>query len=274
MIIDRFCIFSTWEPRPETPETLGRRALETLDALSLISPHFQNWQISDERINLVRLSENGADDEALRKAADEIEIPLEKARDRMAEFVEYGVRRNDFDEPEPGGGYWISATAGKIIPPPQRYVSFSAHGAGRPSPAGLRFAELTTDGTLAPDPEIVAYPVFKSALKSIVAAWDPGYACAYPDDLFEFWHEPYAHSIDLAWMTYLSPNLAKSVTPPEHVLVEKIGNGGILMIAATETFDAENPEHMKAACAIVDSLTDLNARMAAEVARFFRQPTR
>jgi len=73
------------------------------------------------------------------------------------------------------------------------------------------------------------------------------------------WHQPHKLDLDLAWMTYLSPPRARKVTPPRGVLVEHTDDGGLLMMAAEETFDTANPKHMAAARSILASLTELNA---------------
>jgi hypothetical protein len=110
-----------------------------------------------------------------------------------------------------------------------------------------------------PDPAIVSYPVFKAALMSIVAAWEVRAAHAYSRRLSQLWAKPHSLFCDLAWMTYLSPELAQKVTPPVDVLVEHTDNGGLLMIAAEDTFDTANAKHMAAARSITSALEGINA---------------
>jgi hypothetical protein len=51
------------------------------------------------------------------------------------------------------------------------------------------------------------------------------------------------------------------------VIVERLANGGLLMLATTQTFDVENPVHMAAARAMAAAIAPLNALPWAERAR-------
>jgi len=251
---NEFKIFSSWNPRPETPAGLGHRMLKTLDALRDISPHFRDWSFSDHRLRISDLLDE--DSEVILEKLRESRIPIESARERMTEVVEFGVRQGDFGEPEPNGGYTI--TASNIFENSPYGVSVQVHGGGIVDPrAGYRSAEFKTGSN--PTPEIIAYSLFKQTLKSIVAAWDVRHAQAYSGALREFWNKPSKLFLDLAWMTYLSPELAEQVTPPSDALVERTEDGGLLMIAAEETFDTKNPQHMAAARNILSVLEDVNA---------------
>ncbi|HTW36573.1 MAG TPA: Imm52 family immunity protein [Rhizomicrobium sp.] len=262
MEVNEFQIFSSWEPRAETPKQLGQRTLQTLDALSKISPLFSNWWFMD----LVT--------PALEKDWENPEtylFPLSEVRGRMTEIVEDGVRRGDYREPEPAGGYSVIAFNG--IGASAQKVSFNAHGGGIVDPrAGRRNAEFKTGGAYPPDPTITSYPIFKAVLETIVSAWDVGYAQAYSTDLRKFWNKPQKFFLDLAWMTYLSPTLAAQFTPPAGVPVERMDNGGLLLIATEETFDVSNVGHMAAAESITDELALINAEKEKEWARLW--PTR
>jgi hypothetical protein len=250
----RFSIFSSWDPRPETPAGLGLRMLKNLDLLSRISPYFKDWWFMDHSLNVEDMLDE--DDDVIEEKLRESLRPLTTMRGRMTEMVELGVRRGDFGEPEPNGGYTI--TADNSIDASPHYVSLQAHGGGIVDPrAGYRSAVLETAAD--PDPAIIAYPLFKEVLKSLVAAWDVRHAQAYSGMLEKLWNEPSKLFLDLAWMTYLSPELAEEVTPPSDVLVEHMDGGGLLLIAAEETFDTDNPKHVAAARSILKALEDVNA---------------
>jgi hypothetical protein len=59
-------------------------------------------------------------------------------------------------------------------------------------------------------------------------------------------------------ITDLSAPLAAQISPPEDILVEHPEGGGLLLIAAEETFDIFNPQHMAAARRIRAALAPLN----------------
>jgi hypothetical protein len=217
--------------------------------LSHISPYFGDWQFLDRSLDPMEMTEENQH---------EYVIPFEDARTRMTQVFEIGVRRNDFREPDPAGGY--SATASNGEEDESRRASLMAWGGGRLDPrAGLRVAEFRTAYDAFPDPAIVTYPVFKAALASVISAWDVRNAQAYSDELRKHWHQPHKLFLDLAWMTYLSPELAEGYVPPGDVLVERTDNGGILLIAAQETFVTANERHMQAAQNIRSSLAEINA---------------
>jgi hypothetical protein len=71
------------------------------------------------------------------------------------------------------------------------------------------------------------------------------------------WDSPRLN-FDLDWMVYLSAPLAARIAPPKNVAFERMEGGGLLLIAAEETFDTENPQHMAASHAIRDALAPLN----------------
>jgi hypothetical protein len=64
----------------------------------------------------------------------------------------------------------------------------------------------------------------------------------------------------------LSEPLARKIAPPDDVLVEHAGDGGLLMIAAEEKFDTANPSHMAAARSILRSVQSLNDEFEREAA--------
>jgi hypothetical protein len=266
MNANEFTILSTWDPRPETSETLGQRMLNNLTALSGIAPFFRRWRLLDMNIDIEKLIES--DSRAEMEAAPS--FALDKVRVSIAKVVERGVRRGDDGKPEPAGGYTINASNGEQG---SRYVSLTGRGGGILDPrAGLRYAEFRTSSTETPDPAIVAYPVFKAALLSVALAWDVNHAQAFSDDMRKFWNAPFKWDLDLAWMTYLPADLAQKVSPPRDVVVERTNDGGLLLIAAEETFDVKNARHMAAARSILASLADLNAEMRARAERLWPGP--
>lgn len=226
--------------RQESAAEIGRRFLNTLDALSNINPRFGSW-------GLVDLEGEPREDGFFR---------LKDVRSNLKEIVERGVRRDDFGTPEPERGYTISAYNHVESPKTDSFsvdVRVSA-GSDIPYSSGAQFE---TGWYVFPDPEIVTYPVFKAVLMTLARDWELTYALAYSQELSDGWDDP-PLKFDMAWMTYLSAPLAAQVVPPHDVVVEWTPDRGLLMIAAEQTFDTANPEHVAAAYRIRDALAPLN----------------
>ena len=107
-----------------------------------------------------------------------------------------------------------------------------------------------------PDADIISYQIFRSALQAIVDAWEPFVAGAYSQQLIQL----YAGDsfFPPAWIQYLNPWLAEKITPPSTALSEHLPNGGLVMSATTETFDVDNPAHLKAAQDMAAAMAPLN----------------
>ena len=244
---------SAW--RKETPAEIGQRFVHTLDRLSTINRNFRSWgflgmDLSQEQLEALK---DSSPEELGLKARD---LPLEEWRSRMTEIVEQGVVTDDYGEPEPALGYGVHAFDDwQNVRERTTRVEVNVHGGGNPNT--WRRAGFRTAMGVDPDPEIVTYPVIKSVLLTLVSDWDLTYALACCSALSKEWDYP-ALNFDLQWLTYLSAPLAEQITPPGDVLVEKMSRGSLLLIAAEETFDAANRQHMAAAERIRDALAPLN----------------
>jgi hypothetical protein len=246
-------IRSDLPPRPEDPAALGTRLLNTLDALSRIDASvFHDWEI------------------VTYPAA--ASLPMETARPRITSIIEKAVYRNDLRQPRPDQGY----TAGALVINDDKSRNISLRiNAGGTKKGG---SSLETGGwKVFPDPAIVTYPLFKAALLAIVANWPPIWACAYAfrsntisvpvsypggvqgsrlEGLPMIASDPtFQDSIfHIPWIAYLSARLAADVTLPPEIVCERTPDGGLLMIATEERLDPENPEHLRRARAIVETM--------------------
>jgi hypothetical protein len=246
MEVNQFKIYSQWSWREETPDELGERVLRNLDALAAISPLFRDWTFLD-------LFRNGL--EMTKENIQEFLFPLDEFRTRMTQMVERGVRKDDDWQPNPERGYSLVAFCGEDHS--SQAVILKVSGGGI-YPVTDHEAIFETSNSIAADPAIVAYPVFKAVFLSLVESWDVDWARAFSSELRSHWKETYLQRFDLAWMTYLSAPFARRIVPPKDALVEQMKDGGLLLIAAEETFDASNPKHMAAAQSIADALEPLN----------------
>jgi len=247
----RYFIRSRWQGRTETPPTIGAKFVKTLDALSAIDSIFANWEVTD----LPKMSS----------------IHLDAARPRIAAMIESNVVRDDYDEPCPDDGYHAIASAGRFKDP--RSLTFKVDAGGEFNGGTLlEFAEHD----VAIDLAIVTYPLFKAALLAINAIWLAPWACAqsfrsgavsvpidfggmqatrldsvpqvpseptFPDTIF---HIP--------WIAYLSAPLAAGLELTPEILTERTPDGGLLMTATTERLDPTNPEHVRRARILAETM--------------------
>jgi hypothetical protein len=251
----RYAVRGCWAgPANEKPALIGAKFLHTLDSLSGIDPLLTGWQV----FRNWKITE----DEQPRT------IPLAVARNRVVEIVEAGVVYDDFDKPAPRRGYSVCASAGARGP---RRVAFSAS-------TGNQFFQLEFgEHYLASDLSVVTYPLFKGALLAISAAWDAQWAYAHacrneavkvpidfapgvpafiiesaiPVPLDPTFPKSIFH---VPWMAYLSAERAVGVKLTREVLTERTPDGGLLMIATTERLDPTNPEHVRRARILAETL--------------------
>ena len=247
----RFFIRSGWWGRVDPTAAIGGKFLKTLDALASIDPTFADWKISD-----VRNSSS---------------LPLAAARPRIVSVIEDNVVRDDFDEPSPVYGYHAIARAGEFRDPRSVRLKVDA-GSKYSGGTCLEFGEYD----VAPDPAIVTYPMFKAALLAINAVWRPAWACAqccrsgairvpielgaaqgfmlkgapqvpgdptFPDSVF---HIP--------WLAYFSAPLSAGLTVTPEILTERTSDGGLVMSASEDRLDPTNPEHVRRARILAETL--------------------
>jgi hypothetical protein len=60
----------------------------------------------------------------------------------------------------------------------------------------------------------------------------------------------------IAWMAYLSTPLASDLILPPEIQTERLPDGGLLMIATEERLDPTNPEHVRRARTLAETLIE------------------
>jgi hypothetical protein len=227
----RYSIVLVRSQHHETPAEIGKKFLETLDALCAIDPLFTDWKVLD--------------------FAAMAKLPLAAARPRIAMIVEGGVVRDDYDQAEPASGYSaIGVTDNSIA---SRIVKLTAD-AGAVFPRSTVMLQIG-DPLVPTDPAIVSYPRFRQALLTMAALWQPAwsYACAFRMDYWKGPIVPGAPVISyspfhIPWIAYLGPKLATGfVVPRADVRIEHAQGGGLLLSATEDRFDPANPEHLRRA---------------------------
>lgn len=195
-------------------------------------------------------------------------MPLAAGLKRIVEIVESGVYIDDFNKPRPEYGHSVHAVAGARGP---GRVAFSV------STSRQSFAPSFGEYNLASDLSIVTYPRFKAALLAINSAWDAqwAYANARRNDVVKvpvaFASGVPAFRVDSAppvpldstfpksvfhvpWIVYLAAERAGGVTLTGKILTERTPEGGLVMSATTDRLDPTNPEHVRRARGLAETL--------------------
>jgi len=58
----------------------------------------------------------------------------------------------------------------------------------------------------------------------------------------------------IPWIGYLSASLSTGVKLPPEIATERTGDGGLLMIATDDRLDPANPEHLRRARIVADTM--------------------
>jgi hypothetical protein len=232
------------------PDSIGDRFVRTLDALSDSGQSvFAHWDIID----------------LLAKSS----VPLAAARSRIGAIIENNVVRDQMGEPDPSYGYSAMAFT------PVEHMSRGFHlwidaGARHDGQIWLQ----TSAPNLPTDLSIVTFPIFKAALLALAANWalpwiaarafrsnfdmvpvhgGAGYKLesqsmlpqepAFPDSPFE-----------IPWIGYLSATRSVGLILSPEIATERTPDGGLLMIATEDRLDPDNPEQLRRARIIAETM--------------------
>jgi hypothetical protein len=235
----RYCIRFDLSAHPESPASIGAKFVNTLDALSRIDPIFANWELTD----LGAMSS----------------ISLPAARGSIAALIEKNVVLDDFRMPSPDHGYHAIASIGGFRNPRGMKLKVDAGGKYE----GGTLLEIG-DWKVASDPAVVTYPMFKAAMVAINAIWPPSRVCAYA---FRMDYDkvplfpgaalfPYSR-FHIPWLAYLLTPLAARVELPAEIKTERTPDDGLLMIAADERLEPTDPEYLRRARILAQTMIAL-----------------
>jgi hypothetical protein len=240
VILSQYKIYAFWGPRPESTEVLAARFIRLINQLTPLHPVFSNW---------------------IWVSLDGIPTSFESRRNNLVQAIADNVARDDWGKEVPREGYYAGVvnTDDKTTP---RSVSVGASAARQHGGYNANYADIQTGWRIEPDPSIVTYAVFKSALLALAETYDVDWCSAYPNDIMDLW--PRGQLYRMPWMCYIKPAWGPLVTPPNTAIVEYRPNGALFMAATDETFITSNPAHLSVARDIEAALAPLNALRAKE----------
>jgi immunity protein 52 of polymorphic toxin system len=232
-------IMTYWGPRRESTAVLAPRMLRMLQGLADIDPLLADWQWVGRK-KLVPMSE------------------LDVAT--AERLLRSRISRDDAGEPIPARGYSFYVHTHWYEP--SRLTLQGSIGVCTPSNLYDNNIHLDTNRLSPPDEALLKYRIYKPALVFMATLWRANWASAFPlalPYLLPTDQERLDNSLRGGWITYLSAAWAAKITPPKSAIVERAPDGGVLMIAARETFRVDNPQHVAVAREIDAALAPLNA---------------
>ena len=248
-------IFARWGSRPEAPPDLAKRFLKTVDSLHPLHPMFVGWTWSDRQECFEDEDDDGHEDKG-----EAGQYALSEIRKNLAHAMSRNMNVNEEGPPDPEDGYGFVASA-KDVAHPRGSVWLCGNGGKRPDKDGSTLFPWMNDVKFDlgpdPDPSLTTYAFWRQALLIVAETWEASWAEAAPDDMCYHWSNRTFHA---AWMSYLSPRLARHVVPPAGVIIEQRPNGGLFMAATPETFRLDDPDHMARARIIEAALQPLDQR--------------
>jgi hypothetical protein len=233
-----------------SPGSIGDRFVRTLDSLSESGPSvFTNWEIID--------------------LPAKTSVPLAIARMRIRAMIENNVARDQMGEPDPNYGYCAMALT--RVDDRSRGIHLWIDAGGKHDGQ----VWLQTGAPQVPaDPSIITYPIFKAALLTLVGNWQLPWMSAHAfrsnyammpvhggagyllENRPMLPQEPaFPRSrFHIPWIGYLSVALAAGVTLSPEIGTERTPDGGLLMIATEDRLDPANPEHLRRARIIAETM--------------------
>jgi hypothetical protein len=234
-----------------SPRSIGDRFIRTLDALSESNPSiFTNWEVTD--------------------LPTKSSVPLAAARSRIGTMIENNVDRDQLGEPDPDyGGY--NAWAFTQVDDRSREIHLWVNAGGKQ--AGQVWLQ-TGAYNFPVDLSIVTFPIFKAALLALVANWTLPWSSAHafrsnvamvpvhggaglklesrpmlPQEP-TFPRSPF----EIPWIGYVSTTLSAGLRLSPEIATERTSDGGLLMTATEDRLDPTNPEHLRRARILAETL--------------------
>jgi hypothetical protein len=233
-----------------SPASIGDRLIRTLDALSASDPSiFIDWEITD--------------------SPTKSSVPLAAARSRIGTMVENNVVRDQLGEPDPDYGYDVWAFT--RVEDRSREIHLWIKAGGKH--AGHVWLQ-TGAYNFPVDVSIVTFPIFKAALLALATNWTLPWTAAHalrsnyamvpvhggaglklesrpmlPQEP-AFPRSPF----EIPWIGYLSATLSAGLRLSPEIVTERTLDGGLLMIATEDRLDPDNPEHLRRARVIAETM--------------------
>jgi hypothetical protein len=206
-----------WGCRPESAEECARRAATFFRLLSECHPSYARWY-----------EQASSPKRALR-------LQFEPTQDTFVRF--FGNNKYQSD----GDGFHFSAWTGHERQDQGGMLMFHCGSDAEVAANSLRL--FFPDEALGGE-HMLTPPVLGCIMRSMAMAWEPDWAIATADGLWEQFSNRGRLGTFVGWMTYFSRQRGEVPALPAPVRVEPIGDKGTLVILTPERLTPSNPEHV------------------------------
>jgi hypothetical protein len=214
---ERYGIKAYWGHRPESAEECARRAESFFGLLGECHPDFARWY---EQSN------------SARKA---LQLGFEPTRDTFVGFFgreKYQILEDGFEfgawtghlEQDRGGMVMLACGSKAEFAPNRLWIFFPKEAPGQE--------------------RVVTGPVVSGAMRAVAVAWEPEWAVATADGLWDELSGGSQLGCFVGWMTYFSRDRGEVPALPAPVRVEPVGDKGTLVTLTPERLTPSNPEHV------------------------------
>ncbi|KFA90739.1 Imm52 family immunity protein [Archangium violaceum] len=214
---ERYGIKAYWGHRPESAEECARRAETFFRLLGECHPDFARWY---EKSN------------SARKA---LQLGFEPTRETFIRFFgreEYQILDDGF-EFDAWTGHVEQDRGGSVM-----------LGCGSKAEVAPNFLWLFLPQEALGQERVVTGPVVSSAMRAVAVAWEPEWAVATADGLWDELSGGSQLGCFVGWMTYFSRARGEVPALPAPVRVEPVGDKGTLVTLTPERLSPSDPAHV------------------------------
>ncbi|HWE98263.1 MAG TPA: Imm52 family immunity protein [Caulobacteraceae bacterium] len=228
-------IASAWPSKPEAPEIIGRKFIQTLELFERVDPLLAGWWTTTHNSHTY---EHGPP------------LTVASLKSDPADWLEGSRERDDWGDVDPSEGYTLGGLNGfppGSLPKERQFLFIVSAGSRW---VGKSSFELKPRVSL-PEPTAITYAMFKGVLMAMISVWPAPWANAK----CSIWGEdpptlpgepPFPYSgYQMPWISYLSAERAAPLGPLPDLVTERTPDGGLLMSATSDKFDPTNVEHMR-----------------------------
>jgi hypothetical protein len=214
---ERYGIKAYWGHRPESAEECARRAETCFRLLGECHPDFARWY------------EKGT------SAREALQLGFEPTRETFRRFFAQEKYQLVDD------GFTFGAWTGHVEQGEGGMVTLSC---GSKAEFGPNFFWLFFPREALGHEHLLKAPVVGGAMRAIAAAWEPKWALATADGLWDEFSGGSQLGCFVGWMTYFSRERGEVPSLPAPVHVEPVGAQETLVTLTPERLTPSNPEHV------------------------------